>query len=110
MAQGTASSRFLSISSSHTTQMPKRLVVDADEGLVHELEHVALGVREAEEELLGVGVRGLVRDVLRAVLVGFLAVGLVLLVGLQDLLLLLEQLLPEALDLLLFHAAPRSLI
>ena len=49
-----------------TTQTPKRLVLDADERLVHELQHVALGVREAEQELLGVGVRGLVGDVLRA--------------------------------------------
>src|SRR6185436_2596577 len=75
----------------------------AVERLVDELEHVALVVRQAEEELLGVGVAGLVRDVLRPVLVGLLAVGLVLVVGLEDLLLLEDQLLPERLELFLFH-------
>src|SRR5262249_44021468 len=79
------------------------MALDSDEGLVDELEQVALRVGEAEEELLGIGVGRLVRDVLRALLVGLLAVGLVLLVGLEDLLLLLDQLLPEELQLLVFH-------
>src|SRR5688572_1279951 len=59
--------------------------------LLHELQHVALVVREAEEELLGVRVGGLVRDVLCALLVRLLPVGLVLVVGDQDLLLLLDE-------------------
>src|SRR5262249_37698085 len=57
---------------------------DALQGLVHELEHVALVVRQAEQELLGVGVRRLVGDVLRPLLVGLLAVSLVLVIVLQD--------------------------
>jgi hypothetical protein len=78
-------------------------ILDPDERLVHELEHVALRVGEAEQELLRVGVGGLVRDVLRALFVRFPAVALALRVGDQDLLLLLQKLLPEAFHLLLFH-------
>src|SRR4029079_18630791 len=85
------------------------MVLDADEGLVDELQQVALRVGQAEEEFLGVRVRRLVGDVLRALLVGLLAVGLVLLVRLQDLLLLLDQLLPEGLQLLVFHVSRRLL-
>jgi len=78
-------------------------VVDPDQRLVHELQHVAFGVGKAEEELLGVGVGRLVRDVLRALFVRLPAVALALRVGDQDLLLLLQQLFPEAFHLLLFH-------
>src|SRR5262249_9754214 len=50
------------------------------------------------------GVRRLVRDVLRPVRVGLLPVGRVLAIGLEDVVLLLEKLLPERLRLLLFHS------
>src|SRR6185295_4530286 len=62
--------------------------LDAHDRLVHLLQHVALGVGQAEQEFLGVGVRGFVGDVLRGLAVGLLAVALVLVVGLEDLLLL----------------------
>jgi len=84
--------------------------VDAAERLVDQVQHVALRVGEAEQELLGVGVRCLVGDVLGALLVRLLAVGLVLVVRDEDLRLLDDEPLAESLQLLLVHSRHRLVL
>src|SRR6266850_4910801 len=77
---------------------------DAMQRLVHLLKDLAVGVGQGVEELLGVGARGLVGQVLGPLVLGQAAVGLVLVVHLRQALLLLLKALLVRFELLLYQS------
>src|SRR6266850_3929471 len=94
---------------------PEGHLGDAMQRLVHLLKNLTVSVGQRVEELLGVGARGLVGQVLGPLVLGQTAVGLVLVVHLRQALLLLEKALLVRFELLLcqshrgaFLSVPRA--
>src|SRR5439155_6134842 len=80
------------------------------QGLVHLLQGLAIGVRQRVKELLGVGARRLVGEILGSLVLGQAAVGLVLVVRLRHLALLVEEALLVAFHDLLVHQHVRGVL
>src|SRR2546422_4112127 len=76
---------------------------DPLQGLVHFLQNLAVRVRQGVQELLRVGARRLVGQILRSLVFGQPAVVLVLVVRLRDTLLLLEKALSVSFEQFLRH-------